>query len=108
MSDSVGFSQDRYVFTKRLVDEVVQPGVAVMGRWKPPEVNLSDATEHVVSGNEIGQLDAIAYRYYGDEHLWALLAWVNNIENQLEEMEAGQILIVPSLSSIHAISRAWR
>ena len=99
------YATDRYLLTPVLEDST---GVQFLGRWRPPDIDLSGAGQHVVKETELGRLDFLAYRYYRNVYLWAVIAWVNDIENPLEDMYTGQVLTIPSPSSVQKITRAWR
>ena len=53
---------------------------------------------HEVRQEEVGFLDGIARRFYGDgfEDMWWVIAYVNAIINPEQDMFAGQRLLVPS------------
>lgn len=54
-------------------------------------------TFHTVTSSDLGQPDAIAFRYYQDSNWWWLLCSFNGIVNPLTDMYLGQRLKVPSL-----------
>ena len=105
MAKSSGsFVKDRYCFTKKLLDDFVSPGRSRYGRWRPPDISTEDYSRHVVVEGEIGRIDLIAYREYGDVHLWPVIAYFNSIANPFTDLSVGQILIVPLLSKVQVVS----
>jgi hypothetical protein len=52
---------------------------------------------HIVSDTDLGQPDAIAYRYYGNSNWWWLICSYNGVVNPLTDMFLGQRLKIPAL-----------
>lgn len=70
------------------------------GVWLPPrefDRTIRQAITHVVASHEVGFLDSIAVRYYGNEMetMWWVIARVNNIVDPERDMFSGQRLILP-------------
>jgi nucleoid-associated protein YgaU len=59
---------------------------------------------HRVVASEVGFLDMIAVRYYGDgfERLWWSIAQVNRIIDPERDMRVGQTLVIPPRSAAEA------
>lgn len=74
----------------------------VYGVWERPFdwENYQCQTYHVVTRDEVGRLDLIAYKYYGDPTLWWVIADINNINNFLDDMQAGRELAIPSPADV--------
>lgn len=74
----------------------------VYGVWQRPIdfTNYNFKTYHVVTRDEVGRLDLISYRYYGDPTMWWAIADANQINNYLDEMEAGQELAIPEFEDL--------
>lgn len=72
------------------------------GIWNRPKISNANAIRHEVTPQEVGRLDRIADTYLGDSRYWWVIAELNGIKNQLEEMAAGQILLVPSLADVQS------
>lgn len=82
------------------------------GAFEPPP-EFIDPTEnvrrHTVTQDEIGFLDDLAVRFYGEgyEELWWSIALANAMIDPEREMFAGQTLLIPPREkSVQFISRA--
>jgi hypothetical protein len=64
----------------------------------------SDYKQHRVRQDEIGFLDIIAVRYYGNgmEELWWIIALVNDMIDYEQEMFVGQVLLIPPREKVIA------
>jgi hypothetical protein len=64
----------------------------------------SDYKQHRVRQDEIGFLDIIAVRYYGDgmEELWWVIALANDLLDYEMEMFVGQVLLIPPREKVVA------
>lgn len=64
---------------------------------RPVELDGSVSRQHVVSGDEVGFLDKLAVRYYGNgqESLWFAIALANGIVSPEFDMFVGQVLVIP-------------
>lgn len=76
----------------------------VFGVWERPiEWSTYECdTYHVVTRDQVGRLDLVAYKYYGESTLWWVIADANQINNYLEEMEAGQELKIPRFDDVYS------
>jgi len=104
--EQASYSNSRYAFTKKYLDDSVSPGRARLGRWREPEVNMYGYLRYSVEYGDVGRLDRIAYKFYEDVRLWPIIARVNGIRNQFEDMVVGQILLIPRVDSVKSIERA--
>lgn len=62
-------------------------------RFKPK----ARPTYHRVLGDEVHRPDLIAYREYGDKHLWWLILRANGVVDAFA-LVSGQLLQIPALS----------
>jgi len=100
----------RYYQTVVFVDDYVASGRARLGLWKAPalrtrpelELKEGDYTKHRVIETDIGRMDYISYKYYGDVKFWWVICWINGIHNPLVDMSVGDELIVPNKSLVMA------
>jgi hypothetical protein len=77
-------------------DETALTDSFAWGSWRPidfPEAD--DDAVYVVASKDVGRLDNLAVKFYGDPYLWWVIAHVNDIVNPLE-MEVGVALRIPS------------
>lgn len=58
-------------------------------------------TQYTVGQHEIGRLDNISNTIYGTPYFWDLLARVNNIIDQENDMTVGMQLAIPTLSDYY-------
>ncbi len=88
------------------------PDGPVFGLLEPPPEFLEEVEgvrRHTVVSHEIGFLDLLAVRFYGQgyEELWWSIALANAIIDPEKEMFAGQVLLIPPRDqAIQFISRA--
>lgn len=74
------------------------------GIWEPLEITPSDGdTIHFIQEKDIGRLDNLAFEFYGNPNLWWVIAHVNDITNQLDDMEVGQRLRIPERDNLFSI-----
>lgn len=75
------------------------------GSWNPPTITPDETEDQFyhVKISDIGRLDQLAFKFYGDPALWWVLAQVNSITNPLA-MVVDQILRIPSISRVNAIT----
>ena len=59
--------------------------------------NNSNSKQHVIVDGE--DLHSIAFKYYGSDHQWFIIADINNVQNPWE-LEVGAILLIPNLLNI--------
>jgi len=106
---------NRYSLTDIHIDDSVAPGRRRYGLWKVPaitnlpELPLKQGTfsRYTVTASDIGRIDMIAYRVYGDVSLWWAVAVYNRIANPLADLEIGQVLLLPNKNLIvRAIEQA--
>ena len=81
----------------------IQEGRAFFGLWRPPEVRLTGDEERLAipMGLE-GHLDLVAQVTLGDRRFWRAVAQVNQIDYPLEEVRAGDRIIIPRVSAVRA------
>jgi hypothetical protein len=62
------------------------------------------ARSHRISEGDIGFLDRLAVRYYGDgnEALWWAIAYANAIVDPEQDMRVGETLLIPPRESVQA------
>ena len=84
----------------------IKNGRAFFGLWDPPQIVLDGDEDSVIVplGLE-GSLDAIAETHLGDRSFWRAIAQVNGIDFPLEEVKAGDRIIIPKLSRVRAAYR---
>lgn len=76
------------------------PGMR-FGVWNRPKIDRSQVLDtYVLTQSDIGRLDNVAYRYYGVEAYWWVLADVNGIKNVFRDMEVGKEIVIPMLESV--------
>lgn len=87
-------------------------GERAIEHWDMYEsIQLEKSSEdrfHTVTEREIGRLDIIANRFYGDTHLFRFIAIANNLMRPHEEMFVGQVLRIPGVASIQKALRGAR
>ena len=60
-----------------------------------PETEIKAGSRlHIVVYGEM--LDMIAYKYYGDESLWYIIADVNEIMDVFQQLTPGMQLVIPA------------
>lgn len=57
---------------------------------------------HTVQVNEEYRLDLIAYKHYGNALLWWVIASANNITDPLSGPRSGDVVRVPSVSTLYS------
>ena len=87
------------------------PRGAEFGAYRvPPDFDpTSNRRTHVVRGFEVGFLDALAVRYYGEgmETMWWVIAQANRLVDPEREMREGDELVIPPLENVMAfVARA--
>jgi len=90
----------RYRLTRVVVDGFVFPGRRRYGIWRKPEIDMTGYGRYVVKASDLGRIDLIANRAYGDSTLWWAICMVNNISNPLEDLGVGLILLLPKKENI--------
>lgn len=58
------------------------------------------ATEKEIEVKSSTRLDVLAKKLYGDELLWWVLAWRNNLDLPDADLSPGMILVVPSANYV--------
>jgi len=84
----------RYFLTKQVIDDSVRPGVVRMGRWRAPDLKLTNATQMIAQAEM--RLDLVAYDVHREVNLWWTVAWASYIKNVLTDLAPGQVVQVPS------------
>lgn len=81
----------------------VKDGRAFFGLWHPPEITLDGDEERLAIplGLE-GHLDLVAQATLGDRRFWRAIAQVNKMDYPLEEMKAGDRIIIPKIEKVRA------
>ncbi len=110
MGETIGIAAgSRYKDTPLYAAPDGQPEFALM----EPPVEFATEQEvfqiHRVARNEIGFLDLLAVKYYGQgqEDLWWTIAWANGIVDPEKDMAVGQVLVIPARSTVlDFVSRA--
>ena len=95
-------SQNRWALTPQKLDDSVKPGVKRFELWVPPDLKEIPATLYTISENEVGRLDNLAYKFYGNVNLWWVIAYANNIKNSFEDMSPGDVLQIPDIQAVEA------
>lgn len=91
-------ADSRYVITPLLQDG----DDTFFGLWVAPEIPFSTFDSfYTVNETDIGRLDSIANRYYGDPELWWVIAHVNNVNDQMA-LAAGTVLRIPLKANVTA------
>lgn len=84
----------------------IKDGKAFFGVWRPPVIELDgDEEEITVPLGMEGHLDLIAQLTLGDRQFWRAIAQVNKIDYPLEEVRAGDNIIIPKLEKVRAAYR---
>jgi hypothetical protein len=74
------------------------------GIWEPLDIPESDGDFiHFVQQKDIGRLDNLSFEYYGTPNLWWVIAHVNDIPNQLDDMFIGQRLLIPERDNLFSV-----
>lgn len=95
---NAGTNFSRYALT--LLHPTLQKRQVRHGVWNTPKISLRNVQYRSVHAEDIGRLDNIAHEYYNDPRLWWVIAHVNRINNPLEDMEIGMVLIIPQRESV--------
>ena len=69
-------------------------GTSVSATYTP------DSTDTYIRTQEGDRLDTIAYRFYGDVSLWAIIASANSIGHGTLQLESGLQLVIPNKGKI--------
>ena len=93
-------NDSRYGLTKVLIDQTVRVGTRRFGLWQKPDLKLTEYGRHVVGPGELGRIDLIAYKYYGNVNYWWAIALANEVKNPLQDLVAGTTLIIPTKEDI--------
>ena len=76
-------------------------GRMFFGTFNPPAFPVSPTdTFHTVRQGEPLRLDLLSYQFYRTPELWWVLALVNDILSPFDDIEIGDVLRVPSLSTV--------
>lgn len=91
-------ADSRYTITPLLQDG----DDTFFGIWVAPEIPLSPFDSyHTVNETEIGRMDSIANRYYGNTELWWVIAQVNNVDDAMA-LVPGTVLRIPVKANVTA------
>jgi len=69
-------------------------------RYKP--------SRYRVNATDLMRPDLISYKIYGIVGYWWILMLVNGVQNPLEDLQVGQILIIPNQVDIHNFIKKYR
>lgn len=86
------------------VKEFIDP--SPLGNFRIDE--SSDDWYHEVSLTDQHALDYIAYKFYGDESYWWILAIVNDVIDPLTEPSIGDVIRIPNFSNVLSALRKFR
>lgn len=78
------------------------------GVWRRVEIpdSVNDSV-HIITESEIGRLDNVAFKYYGDSLLWWVIADANSINDPFTDMIAGSEIRIPDIKTVKsALSEA--
>lgn len=97
-SERILSSDSRYLSLDILKDS---EGEYFLETWKDIGIKESDLDNfHEVKKREENRLDLIANKYYRNHTFWWVIALANDIKNPFD-IEVGDILRIPSLSTIY-------
>jgi hypothetical protein len=89
----------RYRNTRVLKD--LTSRMIFFGVWRPPPIQTTlPEIIHMVTAEETGRPDLIAYRVYGNSSLFWAIALRNNIIFPLRDIRAGQRLFCPASEDV--------
>jgi hypothetical protein len=77
--------------------------VASQETWNPPEIPVTAKDKYHRVSSEKWRLDKLAYYYYGDQHLWWVIAYANGIVDpfmELDDQTSPQFLRIPDPQSV--------
>lgn len=85
------------------------------GTWEPPDIP-SDATDdvHVVTDNDLGRVDLLADKFYGNVSLYWIILHVNDIMDQFTTdptmlgLVPGTVLRIPKKARVLAILQSGK
>lgn len=82
----------------------------VWGTWEPIDFPEDTTDQFYTTGeHDVGRLDLVAYRFYGNVHLWWVIAHVNDILDQFSDsaddlgLVPGTVLRIPSSARVFSI-----
>ena len=61
-----------------------------------------------VASSDLMRPEIISYKCYGSEEFWWIIMLVNNVDNPLLDLIAGQILIAPNKLDIYTFQKKYR
>lgn len=77
-------------------------GKVFFGRWTPPSIPLDgDEVKVLVTEQDRGTLDFIAFKYMGTRELWWAIALVNGIFHTQTDVIPGKILTIPNINNVY-------
>lgn len=71
------------------------------------ETNQYSDYYHIITQDEIGRLDVVAARYYGDPKLWWIIAYANNITDAFNQVTLNKFIIIPPIDSLYNIGSLY-
>ena len=92
-------------FTSRMnaTSLLEKDGKVFFGRWTPPQIALDgNEAKVLVTEQDKGTLDFIAYKYLGTRELFWAIALVNKISHIPSEVITGLTLTIPKINNVYA------
>ena len=71
----------------------------VMGMWVPPPTDDIPYEYYQVEIDDVGRLDNVAQKVYGDDNYFWVIAAFNSILDPFNGFIAGQVLKIPNLGT---------
>lgn len=69
---------------------------------EPADLLSAGFSYYVIQRSDVGFLDRIAYRYYGDESLWWVIAYANGIFDPEFDVTVGTKVTIPNVEAVNA------
>lgn len=73
----------------------------------PDIIPQNDDLTHVVTSDELGNLDLLAYDYYGDEELWWVIMLANK-KYDVSDFRLGEQIVIPSPAYVKTLATKKR
>jgi hypothetical protein len=75
-----------------------EDGAVIFDLWEPPFEYTPQPGDiiHKITARDEGQLDLLAWEYYGDENLFWIIGHVNHILHPVNEVRVGGELLIPN------------
>lgn len=91
-------------FVSRFKETVLlqKGGKVFFGRWTPPTIQIDgDEAKYLVTEQDKGTLDFIAFNQLGMRELWWAIALVNAIYHTPRDVVTGKVLTIPKIQNIY-------